>query len=241
MPSSPSPCAVTADISDTHTRSDNARHVWEHRYAEALEGTSNVREKLSNPWLARHIAPPVLPGEARPRALDLGCGAGYDTAWLLAQGFEVTATDLSENALVLARRRSPEARFLQTDFRDLDSVLPISRDLADGWHVIVASLSLHYFNLADTLRVFEAIHARLRADGLFAFRVNAFDESGAPPNAAHSWDLATTGTDALPRQYFSEEKIRAVLEGRFVLRFLEKQTVNRYGAGKSLYEVVVTR
>jgi SAM-dependent methyltransferase len=232
--------ATESDIPPTPVGdADLARRIWERRYAEVIDGTSDLREKLPNPWLPRHVLVPA--GGARPRALDLGCGAGHDTAWLLAQGFEVTATDLSENAVELARRRNPGARFLRTDFRDLDRVLPVSGDLEGGWHLIVASLSLHYFGLADTLRVFGAIHARLRGDGLFVFRVNAFDEAGAPADAAHSWDLAATGSEGMPRQYFSEEKLRVVLEGRFRLRFLEKQTVTRYGANKSLYEVVAVR
>ncbi|MDR2862281.1 MAG: class I SAM-dependent methyltransferase [Puniceicoccales bacterium] len=225
-------------MSHNHTTAD-ALATWERRYAEALDGTAEARDKQPNPWLARHV--PAPPAGVRQRALDLGCGAGHDTAWLLAQGFEVTAADLSANALALSLRRNSGARHVQADLLALDHVLPVPALPEDAWHLIVASLSLHYFNLEDTRKVFAAIRARLRPDGLFAFRVNAFDETGAPPDAASSWDLSTIGTDALPRQYFSEEKIHTVLEGQFVLRFLEKQTVSRYGSQKSLYEVVAVK
>ncbi|MCP4715297.1 MAG: class I SAM-dependent methyltransferase [Deltaproteobacteria bacterium] len=40
------------------------------------------------------------------RALDLGCGTGTNAIWLANQGFTVTATDLSETALKLARAKS---------------------------------------------------------------------------------------------------------------------------------------
>ena len=37
----------------------------------------------------------------RDRALDLGCGAGRDTRYLLEQGFQVTAVDADANAMAI--------------------------------------------------------------------------------------------------------------------------------------------
>jgi len=39
------------------------------------------------------------------RALELGCGTGTNAIWLARQGFTVTALDLSETALGLARKK----------------------------------------------------------------------------------------------------------------------------------------
>jgi SAM-dependent methyltransferase len=47
----------------------------------------------------------VVPGTA----LDLGCGQGGDAIWLAAQGWTVTATDISQTALDVAARHAAEA------------------------------------------------------------------------------------------------------------------------------------
>ncbi len=43
------------------------------------------------------------------RALELGCGTGTNAIWLAQQGFEVTAVDISANALKLARQKGADA------------------------------------------------------------------------------------------------------------------------------------
>ena len=44
----------------------------------------------------------------RCRVLEIGCGSGRDAAFLLAHGYDVTATDASPSMLALAAQRHPE-------------------------------------------------------------------------------------------------------------------------------------
>ena len=53
--------------------------------------------------LRRHFAPGPT--------LDVGCGAGRDTAWLAANGFEARGVDASEALLAQARLAHPALRF----------------------------------------------------------------------------------------------------------------------------------
>src|SRR5581483_10024087 len=53
------------------------------------------------------------------RALDLGCGAGRDTRYLLGQGFQVTAVDADANAMaILATFPQEKLRAVQSSFVD---------------------------------------------------------------------------------------------------------------------------
>jgi methyl halide transferase len=53
--------------------------------------------------------------------LEIGCGTGTDSIWLAQQGFDVTATDLSDIALEKAAQKAKEANvtcsFLELDFQ----------------------------------------------------------------------------------------------------------------------------
>lgn len=84
---------------------DDLEPWYEHLYA-VLHGL--VRAEL---------APPA--GARRPRALDAGCGTGFQTAILLELGYETIGLDVSAGLLAVARRRSRRARLLRGDVEAL--------------------------------------------------------------------------------------------------------------------------
>ncbi len=64
------------------------------------------------------------------RVLEIGCGIGTDTVNFARAGADVTAVDLSEKSLELARRRATvfglsNIRFYQGNAEELSSFLPI--------------------------------------------------------------------------------------------------------------------
>jgi MPBQ/MSBQ methyltransferase len=63
------------------------------------------------------LTPPA--GGGLRRALDAGCGTGFQTAVLVAQGYRTSGLDLSGAMLHVARRRYPAARFVRGDLEAL--------------------------------------------------------------------------------------------------------------------------
>jgi len=57
-----------------------------------------------NPHLVRELA-----GLSPGRALDAGCGEGAEAIWLATQGWQVTAADISADALARAAARATQA------------------------------------------------------------------------------------------------------------------------------------
>ena len=51
--------------------------------------------------------------------LDVGCGAGCDTAWLVAQGYQVTAMDASVGMVKQSKIRVPKAHVLHASAEQL--------------------------------------------------------------------------------------------------------------------------
>jgi tellurite methyltransferase len=95
------------------------REKWDRKYAEAPAARPAV-----NPWLAAceaeiHDVAFARSGSA-PRALDVACGLGVESAWLAERGWDVTGVDISEAGLDRARSLAPTV-----DWRCVD--------LDEGW------------------------------------------------------------------------------------------------------------
>ena len=76
------------------------KDYWESHWRQANEPAPG-QEILPNPYLAREIGS-LAPGTA----LDAGCGEGAEAIWLATAGWEVTAADISAEALSRASERA---------------------------------------------------------------------------------------------------------------------------------------
>jgi 2-polyprenyl-3-methyl-5-hydroxy-6-metoxy-1,4-benzoquinol methylase len=88
------------------------KHIFEHIYREP----NNAPWTLGTPFIK--LVEAVENGTIKPcRALDLGCGEGYDSKFLAEHGFDVVGVDLSERAIGYAKKNTPTV-----DFRALDII-----------------------------------------------------------------------------------------------------------------------
>ncbi len=97
------------------------------------------------------------------RVLEVGCGAGPLTAWLIDHGAVVTAMDVSPAMMRLARERvGDRATFLIADLAQ-----PLSFATDTTFDLVVASLVLHYVRSWEApLREFRRV---LKPDGAVLF------------------------------------------------------------------------
>lgn len=126
-----------------------------------------IRDDPRAEWCDELVA--RLPTGAR--VLELGCGGGTEETRRLAQRFELTAVDLSEEQLRRARGRVPEARFARSDLTELE--------LATGSFEAVASFYVFNHVPRELLAgLFARIHDWLIPTGLFLASLGANDTPG---------------------------------------------------------------
>ncbi len=101
------------------------------------------------------------------KVLDLGCGIGYDSDYLTKKGLEVIACDFSDVALRRLRERVPNVKTMQLD---ISEPLPFNNNSFD---LIVADLSLHYFDENTTEKIMKEIKRVLTPSGCLLARVNS--------------------------------------------------------------------
>jgi len=188
----------------------------------------------SDPWLDPWLATLARHAGNGP-VLEIGCGAGEDTATLLAAGLQVLAFDRSADAVAAARRRAPQARIECRDIRDPLPAEPGSLG------AVVASLSLHYFGWAETQAIVQRVRVLLRPGGLLLCRLNADDDvhfgaCGHPPIEPHFFMV-----DGAPKRFFDEDQVQRLFAAGWALQTLRRDVTHKYDQPKSLLEVACER
>lgn len=196
---------------------------------ERLIGAARQRD----PWLGRWL-PLICAHAAGTPVLELGCGWGDDTAVLTAAGLAVTAVDLSDALLAQARQRVPGATFLQQDLCD-----PWPLDHAG---VILASLSLHYFDWVQTQALIRRAAGVLGPDGLLVCRLNSSRDVcyGALGRLAghRRIEPGLYHVHGSPKRFVSAADVDRLFAGWRVLHRRHRVSL-RFGLPKALWELVL--
>ena len=129
--------------------------------------------------------------EARGPVIDLGCGSGNDTLYLLNKGKRVVPCDGSINAILNIRKNFPEVD--EAICFDLLTTFPFANNSTD---LVVADLCLHYFTKEDTIKILKEIRRILTNKGHMLLRVNSINDIN------HG---AGKGIEVEPHLYMSED------------------------------------
>lgn len=208
------------------------QNIYDHpvffsQYQALRDSDGGLNGALEQPAL-RGALPPL----AGTEVLDLGCGFGDFARWARTEGAaSVTAVDLSERMLELARARTrdPAIQYRCAAIEDFQAP-------PDAYDLAVSSLALHY--VADYAAVTARVFAALRPGGVFALTVEhpictaspqgwALDEAGRQTH----WTL-----DAYFRQSARETRwfVDGVIKHH---RTVESYVTGLLGAGFQLFHL----
>jgi SAM-dependent methyltransferase len=167
-------------------------------------------------------------------AIDLGCGVGADAEALIASGMRVFGMDLSRSRVARASRRVPGGHFIVGNFA---AGLPFRAEFA---HLVVSSLSLHYFDLRTTHRIVKDIVRVLIPGGYLLCRVNVVGDEAS---------LYGSGTELEPdlfalesgrlKRFFTDATLRALLTPYLAVEMIERRDVQV--RGDSMKQTLVAR
>lgn len=188
----------------------------------------------SDPWLQRWL-PLISDRAGSGRVLELGCGTGEDSAVLAENGVDLVALDLSEDAVATAKKRVPSASFFVQDIRD---PFPLGKDRAN---VIVASLSLHYFSWAETLRLVARIRDTLTDSGIFLCRLNSTNDHHFGASGHPLLDKNYYSVDGQPKRFFDRSSVEQLFQSGWNMLSLEEMITHKYAVPKSIWEAVLDK
>ncbi len=139
------------------------KKYWNEIYYDNLKEPE--KDFLKDTWLTKYKN--IIHNVNNKNAIDLGCGLGQDSVWLLENGFNVISCDFSEKATNKFKEMYPKANIMNFDIIDGLPFKPNSVGL------INADLSLHYFDMNKTIEIFDEIYKILETEGLFIGRMNS--------------------------------------------------------------------
>lgn len=96
--------------------------------------------------------------------LDVGCGPGFHSKYLMQKGFNVIGIDFSEKMIEIAKRETPEGDFRIMDVRDL-------LDLHQKFDGILAHAILLHFPKKEAMDILKNLKNKLKSGGYLSIAV----------------------------------------------------------------------
>lgn len=205
---------------------DTAKLKWNIIFANAGSEISY------DDWLAPY-RPQIQ--EAGGPALDLGCGLGNATSFLLQNGIETISCDFSSTAIAYIRKKFPSAR---TIIHDMRKSLPFE---SGSFGVVVADLSIHYFYWEKTLEIMDEVARILAGNGLFLFRVNSVNDTNYGAGEGEELERHYYSCGGSKKRFFDAKDIDTLISEKWQRIRVAEDRMDRYGKEKRIWEVALKK
>lgn len=215
----------------------DGRDVQREGWDKAWEGLARRGPGASGPsqddWLDAYSS--RLEAARGGMVLDLGCGLGNDTDWLLERGHRVVACDYSRPALEAVAGRHPG---LETRCLDLRDELPFGEASAS---VVIADLSLHYFFLEETRRIVAGIFRVLEPQGLLLCRLNSTKDENHGAGRGLELEPGFFLHEGCYKRFFDRPGIEAVFSGEWKEIACSEKQLERFTREKWLWDLALEK
>ena len=166
--------------------------------------------------------------------LDLGCGLGNDSLYLSKKGFDVISCDYSEEALKNVKKIVSNAK---TQNIDISKKLPFNDC---EFNVIIADLSLHYFDYKTTMNIMHEIKRVLNVGGILLARVSSVNDYSHGAGMGEEIENNYYFVGGYNKRFFSLEDVNQFFS--IIGKVEAKESdILRYGKIKKFIEVKVMK
>ena len=203
------------------------KKYWENYYKDLDKYNKDF---LKDNWMNKYKK--IICSVKNNNAIDLGCGLGQDTQWLTENKFNVISCDISSLALTKLKNIQPNANTMQLDITD---DLPFN---SNSIGLVNANLSLHYFSMDITKKIFNNIFDILEPGGLFIGRMNSNKNNYIDKSCEKIED--NFYYDTLKEKHirlFDEKQFNSLIEKWKIIILNEDKTI-RLGREKYTWEFI---
>ncbi len=203
------------------------REYWEKSFRQFKDLSENEKITYDN-WLEDYLS--TLKDHKSSSFLDLGCGLGYSTYYLLNHDFKVISVDISHIACNWMKKILPDSLILQCDFL---SGLPFK---SNTFQVIVADSSLHYFYQKEFERILDEIYRVLTKNGIILIRVNSTKDTYYGAGQGRQVEKNLYFKQNRYKKFFEKEELEDLFKELNIITLKEIET-SRFGLVKHQWEL----
>ena len=200
-------------------------------YWDKTHKTYSVGKITHDNWLDdyKHVL-----DNCKTEVLDLGCGVGNDTLYLTERGFKVIACDYSDVAL---KHLKEQLKSVETKWIDISNPLPFKDTTFD---LVIADLSLHYFDEKTTIEIMKEIKRILKPNGHLLARVNSIADKNFGAGNGQKIEDNYYFVEGYNKRFFSIEDAKKFFSYIGKTKIKEADML-RYREPKKVIEVDVER
>lgn len=197
---------------------------------KAFEKYSVDKEAYSQ-WLNDYVD---IISNCKTEVLDLGCGEGSDSYYLSQKGLNVVACDFSKVALEKLKNNVKNSKTL---LLDISKPLPFKNNSFD---LVLADLSLHYFNEQTTKEIMKEIKRVLTPNGYLLARVNSINDINHGAGQGEKIENNFYYVKGYKKRFFNLEEVDKYFSiiGKVKARETE---MSRYEKSKIIIEIKVKK
>lgn len=205
-------------------KKDNNKSYWNEFYQSI-----SCYEPFYDLWLDKYRD--ILEKSRQKEIIDLGCGSGNDTRYLIEKNYKVISCDYSQEALKIVSKYFSNVKTVEMNF---ENKFPFEDNCAK---IVIADLSLHYFDDITTKKIFFELKRILDKEGYLIARVNTINDVNFNTHLNKELEKNLYLTNNGLKRFFDVEDVKKYFGVLNILK-LEETIMNRYGADKYCFEVL---
>lgn len=203
-------------------------NVWNNSHRKHFHGTI-----IYDDWLEKEPFKTVV-DNCEGKIMDLGCGQGNNTLFLINKNKDVLSCDLSDEALKIVKENIKGAKVFQLDMSkkfDFED---------DTFEIIVADLSLQYFDEKTTFDIVNELKRILCKNGHLILRLSSVNDTNYGALLGEKIENNFYFVEKRNKRYYDERDIRYFFD-KFNICFLEefRSKLVRYEYERSYFEVLL--
>jgi len=176
----------------------------EKQYWDGIIKNLNPAESGYDGWLDKYNLELL---DSEQLIVELGCGWGDDTGYLVKLPARLLSCDFSSEAIEQIWKHYP---LVDTCQFDMTEGFPFEDDAAD---VVIADLCLHYFDDEETTHIVGEIGRVLAPGGRLICRVNSDKDINHGAGQGEEIQRGLFLKDGMKKRFFDEGLIRVCFEG----------------------------